>query len=103
MKLKLFADEINKVWKSVATETTAEFPQVELELYRKLLTFFQVGDYFYYIFNFKNREFDLISDGVETVLGYKPSDFTTDFYLDIIHPDDRPYFLSFESYTAQFL
>jgi len=103
MKLKLFADEINKVWKSVATENTAEFPQVELELYKKLLTFFQVGDYFYYIFSFKDREFDLVSDGIETVLGYVPSDFTIDFYLDIIHPDDRPYFLSFESYTAQFL
>ena len=103
MKLKLFADEINKVWKSVASDNTAELPLVELELYKNLLTFFQVGDYFYYVFNFKDREFDLVSKEIETVLGYQPLDITVEFFLDIIHPDDRPYFLSFESYTAQFL
>jgi DNA-binding CsgD family transcriptional regulator len=103
MKLKLFADEINKVWMSVATDNPSELPQVELDLYKKLLTFFQVGDYFYYIFNFKTREFDVVSSGVETVLGYSPQFFNIEFYLDNIHPDDRPWFLSFESHTAEFL
>ena len=45
----------------------------------------------------------MVSDGVETVLGYNIAEFTVDLYLDKLHPDDRPWFLSFESYTAQFL
>ena len=103
MKIDLFSNEANKIWKSVASETMPSLVQMELDLYKKLLNFFQVGDYYYYIFNFKTLNFDLVSKEIEQVLGYKPEDVSIDFIMDKMHPDDRPWFLSFENKTASFL
>lgn len=103
MKIDLFSNEANKIWKSVASEAMPSLVQMELDLYKKLLNFFQVGDYYYYIFNFKTLNFDLVSKEIEQVLGYKPEDVSINFIMDKMHPDDRPWFLSFENKTATFL
>ena len=102
MKLELFNTEANKIWKRLASGTDPDLLQMELDLYKKLLNFFQVGDYYYYIFNFKTLELELVSPGVELVLGYKPAEVTIDFLISLLHPDDMPWFLSFENKTAEF-
>ncbi|MEJ7693629.1 LuxR C-terminal-related transcriptional regulator [Daejeonella sp.] len=43
-----------------------------------------------------------MSEGVTKILGYSPDEVTLSFFLDIIHPDDKPYFLNFESKIAAF-
>jgi len=103
MKLELFSNEANKIWKRVATESEPDLLQMELDLYKKLLNFFQVGDYYYFIFNLRTLQFDLVSKGVELVLGYHPSEITIEFIMDKMHPDDRPWFLAFENSVAAFL
>jgi DNA-binding CsgD family transcriptional regulator len=103
MKLDLFNSEANKIWKSVAGETATDMLRMELDLQKKLLNFFQVGDYWYYIFNLTTRKLDLVSEGITRVLGYQPSEVTIEFLMDKLHPDDRPWFLSFEVKTAEFL
>jgi DNA-binding CsgD family transcriptional regulator len=103
MKFELFNSETNKLWKSMSSKTASGDLQVELELYKKLLNFFQVGDYFYFIFNMQNVEFDLLSPEVETMLGYHPSELTVPFFMDCIHPEDRPWFLTFEAWSVNFL
>jgi len=103
MKLELFNTEANKIWRRLATDHAPDLLQVELDIYKKLLNFFQVGDYYYYIFNFKTLGFDLVSKEIETVLGYRPSEVTIEFIMDKMHPDDRPWFLSFENRMAEFL
>ena len=70
MKLELFNNETVSLWKKMSSGATTNRPNIELELYKKLLNFFQVGDYYYYIFNIKDIAFDLVSPQVETVLGY---------------------------------
>ena len=102
MKPELFTGEAHKIWKQLATESAPDLLQMELDLYKKLLNFFQVGDYYYYIFNFKTLEFDLISEGIEPMLGYHPSEVNIAFLVNKMHPEDRPWFLSFEDKTAQF-
>jgi len=102
MKLELFTGEAHKIWKQFATESVPDLLQMELDLYKKILNFFQVGDYYYYIFNFKTLEFDLVSEGIEPMLGYHPSEVTIEFIVNKMHPEDRPWFLSFEDRTAQF-
>jgi len=84
-------------------ESTTEGLHIELDLYKKLLNFFQVGDYYYFIFNLKNLAFDLVSPQVETVLGYGPSEFNVPHFMDILHPEDRPWFLAFENKASEFL
>ena len=102
MKLELFNDEANKIWRRHAPGSTPDLLQMELDLYKKLLNFFQVGDYYYYIFNFQTLEFDVVSQGLGTVLGYNPSEFTVEFFMGTIHPEDAPWLLSFEDKTSHF-
>ncbi len=103
MQLELFSEEANKIWKQLSSESRSDQLQPELYLYQKLLNFFQVGAYYYYLFNFQRVEFDLVSKEIETVLGYHPSEVTLQFLLDKMHPDDRSWFLSFENRAVGFL
>jgi len=103
MKLELLSSEANKLWTRMSGESTTEGLHIELDLYKKLLNFFQVGDYYYFIFNLKNLAFDLVSPQVETVLGYGVAEFNVPFFMDILHPEDRPWFLAFENKASEFL
>ena len=103
MKLELFNSEATKLWKRMSSGAPADMRYIELELYKKLLNFFQVGDYYYFLFNVKDVSFDVVSPQVTPVLGYEPQDVDVPFFMDCIHPDDRPWFLAFETRTAVFL
>ena len=104
MKLDLFNDEASKVWKRVASgKEVTDLLHIELELYKKLLTYFQVGECCYYIFNFQKLEFDFVSREVEQVLGYIPQEISTQFIMEIVHPDDRAWFLACQDCASQFI
>jgi DNA-binding CsgD family transcriptional regulator len=102
MKLELFNTEANNIWKKAAGGATPEQLLFELDLYKKLLSFFQVGDYCYYIFNIPILDLEFVSSEIEGLLGYDPAEFNMSMLLDKIHPDDRPYFLNFENKAAHF-
>jgi len=76
--------------------------QFELEVHKKLLNIFQVGDYYYMIFNIPETKLDFVSPHTEAVLGVAPANFTLEYLLENIHPDDHPYFLNFEHFVADF-
>ncbi len=97
--------EIVKVWRNYAQspEKNTEQLKFNLEIHQKLLNYFQIGEFYYYIFNLSTLEFDFISPGVEKVLGYKPDDVSLNFLLNLIHPDDIIHFTNNENYTLKFL
>lgn len=103
MKLELFNTEANNIWKKAAGTSDADQLRFELGLYKKLLSFFQVGDYYYFIFNVSILDFELVSKEIEDLLGFLPSEFNLQFLLNKSHPDDRPYFLNFENKAREFL
>jgi len=103
MKTELFNAEASKIWKKITSDSSPDQVTVELDLYKKLLNFFQVGDYFYWVFNLANYHLDIVSGEMPAVLGYEIPEFTLDLLMDNIHPDDRPYFLDFENKALQFL
>jgi len=103
MKLELFNEETNKIWKQVSSGPNANRLQFELDIYKKLLNFFQVGGYYYIIFNIGMLDFDYTSPQVEAVLGYKVSEFNRPLFMEIIHPDDRPWLLAYETKASEFL
>jgi DNA-binding CsgD family transcriptional regulator len=103
MELQVISDEASKIWKRVASDTVGNQLELELELYKKLLNFFQVGDYYYFIFNLKKLDFDHVSDNILDVAGYSPSELTVAKYLEYVHEDDQPWLVSFENKTADFL
>jgi hypothetical protein len=103
MKLELFNTNANNIWKKAAGYSAAEQMRFELSLSKKLLNFFQVGNYFYFIFNISSFDFELVSQEIELLLGYHPSEFNINMLLEKTHPDDRPYFLNFENKAGEFL
>jgi DNA-binding CsgD family transcriptional regulator len=103
MKLELFNSAAAQIWEKSASITEVNQLRLELDLYKRILSFFQVGDYYYYVFNIKNRCIDLMSNEVTHVLGYRPEEMNLQFLLEKIHPDDRPWFLNFENKTGEFL
>lgn len=95
MKIQFFK-EARKIWGDIAQDAHLDALNFELEIHKRLLNIFQVGDYYYFIFNVAAAEFEFISPEIKTILGYPESINAIDF-LNNIHPEDQPYFLNFEN------
>lgn len=94
-----------KFWKTVVhKETSADVAklQQQIEMHQRLLNVFQAGNYYYLVFNMYTGNADFISDNVTNVLGYHPEEMSVEFMMDIIHPDDKPFFLNFEYKVVEF-
>lgn len=102
METELFNTEATKIWKKITSDVQRDQLQVEIDLYKKMLNFFQAGDYFYWIFNLQTHSFDMVSDEVATVLGYNKGEFSVELLMAAVHPDDRPYFLAYENDSLEF-
>lgn len=102
MKLDLFNNETEKVWKSISGNAPNDLLQLEIELYKKLLVYFQIGESCYFIFNFHTLCFDYVSEDVEPLLGYNPQEVTSSFLLENIHVEDRGWFLACQDHATQF-
>lgn len=92
-------------WKTVVSkETIADKQklQEQIDFYKRLLNIFHAGDFYYYVFSMYASELDVVNENVKQVLGYDPDEFKLDLLMDIIHPEDKPYFLNFEYKVVEF-
>lgn len=94
--------EAKALWKQIAKNSPVNDTQFELEIHRKLLDVFHPGKYYYYILDCTTAQMDLVSDSVHLVLGYKPHEFTVDFIMSMMHPEDLEYFMVFEQKVTTF-
>ncbi len=93
-----------EIWKTV-TKSDSEYTkelELQLEFHKKLLNLFQIGKYYYIVFNIYKADIEYTSDEVKNILGYEPHEFNIHHFLDKIHPDDKNYFLNFENCIAIF-
>jgi DNA-binding CsgD family transcriptional regulator len=95
-------DKAIKVWDHIVHDPGLSNYKMELDIHKKMLSFFHVGDYYYYLFNLQTHQFDLVSPEVQKVLGYEQDSFTVDVLLSNIHPEDAPLFLSIEQEVTRF-
>ena len=97
-------DEMKKNWFQIARNNSGEStPEFELEVHKKLLNIFHVGDFYYYICNIARVEMELVSDSIIYILGLKsPSEFTVEYIFNHIHPEDLNRFISFEHAVTRF-
>lgn len=94
-----------KIW-SAAIKSDAihvEGLKVQIEFHKRLLNVFQAGRHYYMVFNIYHMELEFISPEITDALGYAPEEVNAMFFLDNIHPDDKPWFLSFENRSTEFL
>ncbi len=103
MQPALFNQEFNKIFTWFTNEvTTPGLLRLDIELYKKLLDFFLMGDSYYFVLNHHNLECDVVSKEVENVIGYTRDEFNIFFMNEKIHPNDLPYFLTFGNKMMEF-
>jgi DNA-binding CsgD family transcriptional regulator len=95
-------EEAGKIWKRLSKDASVTELQFELEVHRQLLNLFQVGDYYYFIFNIKDTVLEFVSEEVYSMLGYTPAEFNIPLLMSIIHPDDQSWFLSYENAATEY-
>lgn len=97
-------DEMKKTWYEIARYHSGDLtPSFELEVHKKLLSYFHVGEFYYYILNIPRVEMEFISDSICTVLGLQhPGEFSAEYIFNMIHPDDRPRFIDYEQRVTDF-
>lgn len=100
--MKSIVIEAGKIWQELSKNATVKEVWFEPEIHKKLLNIFQVGDYYYMIFNLPETKFDIISDEMVQVLGYEKNEITVPSFISNIHPDDQPWFLNFENKVVEF-
>ncbi len=99
---KLVLDNAQKIWTEIGQNKKPEELQVEIELYKKMLNLFQVGDYCYFVFSPPEMRMEYTNDSITKLLGYTPEEFTLEKFLEVIHPDDVTTYLNFEATITEF-
>lgn len=94
MEQESFDHEFKKIFQWLGNESAPSLLKFELDLYKKLWSFFLIGDSYYFIINHHSLMIEFVSNEVEEVMGYPPSEFDILFMNGKLHPDDRPWFLA---------
>lgn len=97
-----FYEEAQKVWSKISQDSAAVDFNFEIELNKKALDFFNVGNFYFYLFDVRNATFKHISPEITAVLGYTPESMDVNFFMSKIHPDDQSAFLNNESQAVVF-
>lgn len=99
---KLLIDKAGQIWLNQPLTGKQVRKEIDFELQKKILSVFNVGDFYYYVFNVVDLKFDFVSEDVKNILGFSPHEFNLSFYLERIHPDDKPLFLNYENAIRDF-
>ncbi len=99
---KLVLDHARRIWTEIGQNKAAGELRLEVALYKKLLNIFQVGDYYYFVFNPPEMVIEYASKSITSILGYQPEELTLDKLMQCIHPDDLPHFINFEATVTAF-
>src|SRR5690606_36867893 len=99
---KLVLNEAEKIWKEIGQYKKPGDLKLEIEIYKKLLNFFQVGDYCYFIFSPPEMRMEYTNHSITDLIGYTPEEFTLEKFLEIVHPDELNNYLNFEATITEF-
>jgi DNA-binding CsgD family transcriptional regulator len=94
--------KVNQVWQTLSDGNISPDFKPEPSLYQQLLHLFMPGDYYYYIIDLSRMSFDYLSPDVTEVLEFPYEELSVPFMLELIHPEDQPFFIAFEEKVADF-
>lgn len=95
-------DELQKIWNNISRSNIYIDPDYNLEYIKKIVDIFSIGEYYYLIFNLATSTIEYVQDNVTKVLGCSTEEFTTEYSIKNIHPDDVPFFLNIENTAMHF-
>lgn len=102
MENKVFKHEIDKIFTKLGSESSPRQLRSMADLYKTFWNLFVLGGSFYFILNHHNVELEFVSNEVEDILGYKPSELNIPLLSELLHPEDHSWFLTFGSSMADF-
>ncbi len=96
-------NEMKKTWHQIARNSSGNIPpNFEIQIYKKMLGIFHVGEYYHYICNIASVQMEFVSDNITNVIGIQPEKFSVEYLFDNIHPDDKPRFAAYEQKVTEF-
>ena len=102
MKQQHFNTEFNRILGSYANGSSPGRLHFDRGKYNKFLNFFLLGKSCYFVVNYHTQDFDFVSKELEEILGYDPAEFNMAFLNNIIHPEDRSWYLAFGASVIDF-
>jgi DNA-binding CsgD family transcriptional regulator len=99
---KLVYNKAIDSWEKITEDKSAEPISQQVELFRKMLGIFQIGESFYLIIDVAKTKIDFCDVNVLNVLGYRPKEMSLALILESIHPDDLPVFMDYEVEVSGF-
>lgn len=94
--------EVSKIWQQLLNTDVHQSIKSDINDYIRQVNVFMPGESYYYLFALPKGNFEMVSDKIEKVLGYHPSEVDVPFIIDKMHPEDQPWFVRFENHIAQF-
>lgn len=95
-------EQLHEIWANIPKPPPEQLALPPKELVEKFLSLFHPGEFFYNFFNTQTATMEYVSAGIESILGYNSSEFNLTFFLSIMHPDDRPYYVAHEKRATEF-
>lgn len=98
-------EEVNKlldIWVNIPKSISKQVDFTQKEIISRYVDAFHIGEYFYMVFNTQSGEIEFVDERIEMILGYAPEKFSLSTLLEVIHPDDLPYFFHYEQSAVRF-
>ena len=101
---KLNFEDAEKAWNEIARYQNKEMElSFKLKIQKRLLDIFQLGDYYYYIFNPASVQFEFVSENVKSTFKLEDhADFKVQYIFDNLHPNDIARFKAYEQKVTDF-
>ena len=101
---KLNFEDAEKAWNEIARYQNKEMElSFKLKIQKRLLDIFQLGNYYYYIFNPASVQFEFVSENVKSTFKLEDhADFKVQYIFDNMHPEDMPRFIAYEQKVTDF-
>ena len=93
--------KLKEIWQNQAFASEADALQFELDLHKRMLGLFGVGDFYYYVFNVKKLAFEFISEQFQNITGWNPESFGLESFLEAIHPEDQAFYVNSQQAIAR--
>lgn len=97
-----YLTKVQERWQFIGKREPLEDLELELEFYKKIFNIFQVGKSYFFVFSPPLNKIERVSASIKDVIGYDSQTFTIEQMLRIIHPDDLPTFVDFETAVVDF-
>ena len=94
--------EVFKGWSDIGSRLTDWVGDLDSVLYRHLLEMVQPGSSYFFLFDPFLKQIEMVSNGILEVIGVTADEFSVQYIMDNMHPDDLPLFGDIEAKVVEF-